>query len=262
MRLGDEGVIRNSVLRAVAVAGIALGLGVPVHLVKEPATASSQRGDVQVPYNGGFTFSRIRYGSTGYRRRGGSAWAHDYPDADRHISQIVEYVSTTAINVSGTNVFDLDDPEIFRHPIIYLSEPGTWGMTDSEGENLRQYLLKGGFLILDDFEQAQWYNMEEQLRRAMPDLQLIEIGPEHPIFNSFFRVEDIYVPHPLVDVKPQYFALFENNDPSQRMLVLVNYNSDLAEYWEFSANEGYFPVDMTNESYKLGVNYIYYALIH
>jgi len=219
---------------------------------------SPQRGYEQVPYNGGFTFTRIRYGGYGSR---GSAWAHDYPQADLHLPKIIEYLSTIPINVDASNVYGLDDPEIFRHPIIYVSEPGTWRITDTEAAALRQYLLKGGFLILDDFEREQWYNMEAQLQRALPDHQLIEIGPDHPIFSSFFELKDIYVPHPFVSDTPQYFALFENNDPKGRMLALVNYNSDLAEYWEFS-DTGMFPVDMSNEAYKLGVNYIFYALTH
>jgi hypothetical protein len=217
-------------------------------------------GDEQVPYNGGFTFTRIRYGSGGFRR-GGGAWAHDYPQADAHLSKIIEYLSTIPINVVGTNVYDLDDPEIFRHPIIYLSEPGFWGMTDAEGESLRQYLLKGGFLILDDFEADQWYNMEAQLLRAMPEHRLIEIGPEHPIFSSFFTLKDIYVPHAMYQLKPRYFGLFEDNDPSRRMMVMVNHDSDLAEYWEFS-DMGFWPVDVSNEAYKLGMNYIFFALTH
>lgn len=227
-----------------------------------PILATGQgRAFDAVEYNGGYTFTRIRYGSGGFRRGGGSAWAHDYPNADLHISKILQYVTTMPINVEETNVLDLDDPEVFRNPIIYLSEPGFWGMTDSEGENLRKYLLKGGFLILDDFEQEQWYNMEEQLRRAMPEYQLIEIGPEHPIFSSFFRVKDIYVPHAMYQIRPRYFGMFVNNDPGERMMVMVNHNSDLAEYWEFS-DLGYFPVDLSNEAYKLGVNYIFYGLIH
>jgi hypothetical protein len=257
-------VTRTLVRLSLRSAGVALSLGaLPLVLTSNgPEAAVAQGSYHQVAYNGGFTFTRIRYGGVGFRGRGGSSWSHDYPQADYNISQIIEYVSTIPINVAGTNVFDLDDPEIFRHPIIYISEPGFWRMTDDEGTSLRQYLLKGGFLILDDFEAEQWYNMEENLRRALPDLELIEVGPEHPIFSSFFRLDDIYVPHPSVRVTPQYFALFENNDPKGRMLALVNYNSDLAEYWEFSANTGYLPVDLTNESYKLGVNYIYYALVH
>jgi hypothetical protein len=233
-------------------------------LIGLPLLAFGQRGYnaelAQVPYNGKFTFTRILYGSNGFRR-GGGAWAHDYPDADRNISTIIEYLSTIPINVKGTNVFDLEDPEIFRHPIIYISEPGFWGITEGGAIALRQYLMKGGFLILDDFEAEQWYNMEEQLKQAMPEHRLIEVGPDHPVFSSFFRLADIYVPHPFVTNKPQYFALFEDNDPKKRMMALVNYNSDLAEYWELS-DRGFFPVDVSNEAYKLGVNYIYYALSH
>jgi hypothetical protein len=103
--------------------------------------------------------------------------------------------------------------------------------------------------------------MEAQLLRAMPDHQLIEIGPEHPIFSSFFRLRDIYVPHAMYQTRPSYFGLFENNDPTRRMMVLVNHDSDLAEYWEFS-DMGFWPVDVTNEAYKLGMNYIFYALTH
>ena len=220
-------------------------------------------GYEQVPYNGGFTFTRIRYGGGGFRR-GGGAWSHDYPQADLHLPKIIEYLSTIPTNLDASNVYDLDDPEIFRHPIIYLSEPGYWTISDAEAESLRKYLLKGGFLILDDFEQEQWYNMEAQLQRAMPDHRLIQIGPEHPIFSSFYEIKDIYVPHPLVRVMPTYFALFENNDPKARMMALVNYNADLAEYWEFS-DDGFFPMaplGSTNEAYKLGVNYIFYALTH
>jgi hypothetical protein len=228
----------------------------------EDSPSSRQDGYVQVPYNGAFTFARIRYGSvSGSRRFGNGAWAHDYPKADLHLPKILRYVSDIPTNTAGSNVFDLDDPEIFRHPLIYLSEPGFWGMTEAEGRGLREYLLKGGFLILDDFENEQWYNMEEQLRRAMPEFQLIEIKADHPIFSSFFELADVYVPHPLVRVTPRYFAMFENNDPGARMLVLVNYNADLAEYWEWS-DTGFLPLDLSNEAYKLGVNYVFYGLTH
>lgn len=220
----------------------------------------ARQAGVEVPYDGDFTFTRIRYGGGG-SRRGGAAWAHDYPRADRHLPQILQYVSLTPTNLDGSNVLDLDDPLLFRYPIIYLSEPGFWRITEAEAVGLRNYLLKGGFLILDDFEDRQWYNMAAQLERVMPELEPVEIGPEHPVFRTFFHVEDIYVPHPLVAVTPRYFGLFENNDPTARMLVLINFNADLAEYWEWSA-EGYLPVDLSNEAYKLGVNYLIYGLTH
>lgn len=214
-----------------------------------------------VPYNARFTFSRIRYGGPGWGRRGGGSWSHDYPRADQHMPQILEFMTFMSVNTGASNVFTLDDPEIFQHPMIYISEPGFWTITDSEARNLREYLLKGGFVMLDDFEGNQFYNMAAQLRRAMPEYEPIEIGPEHDIFDSFFLVENIYIPHPLVPVIPVYFGIFEDNDPSKRMLAIINHNNDLAEYWEWS-DSGWFPVDLTNEAYKLGVNYVIHAMTH
>ena len=150
---------------------------------------------------------------------------------------------------------------MFQHPLIYISEPGYWSISEEGALNLRNYLLKGGFLILDDFEANQWYNMDAQLLRALPEREWVELDDTHPIFGTFFYVEDIYVPHPFVAVEPRYMAIFEDNDPRKRVMVLANHNSDLAEYWEWSAS-GLFAVDPTNDAYRLGVNYIIYALTH
>jgi hypothetical protein len=213
-------------------------------------------------YDGRFTFTRVRYGGAyGFRRGGGASWSHDYPDADRHISQILQYVSTVQPVLSETGVLTLEDPEIFKYPILYISEPGFWSVSDEGARNLRSYLVKGGFLIFDDFENEQWNNMESQLKRAIPEYDFVEIGPDHPVFTSFFRIDDIYVPHPLLNVRPKYYAIFENNDPNRRVMVLANWNADIAEYWEWS-DRAYLPVDLSNEAYKLGVNYLIYGLTH
>ena len=87
------------------------------------------------------------------------------------------------------------------------------------------------------------------------------IDERHPIFHSFYNINKIDVPHPSVNVTPAYFAMYENNDPTRRMIALANHNNDIAEYWEWS-DTGYLPIDYTNEAYKLGVNYIVYALTH
>jgi hypothetical protein len=216
--------------------------------------------NANLPYDGRFIFARIRYGSGGGRfRRGGASWAHDYPQADRHLPRIVSEISSLALRHDGSNVFDLDDPELLRFPIAYLSEPGFWSATDSEIHGLRQYLLKGGFLIVDDFEAEQWHNFAAQMRRALPEYEPIEIDGTHSIFDSFFHVPNPYVAHPLVRVTPEFYGYFEDNDPKKRMLAMVNFNSDLAEYWEWSPT-GQFSVDLTNEAYKLGVNYIIFGL--
>ena len=204
----------------------------------------------------GFVFTRIRYG--GYR----STWNHDYPRADLHLPRIIDDVTTIDARLGETNVFRLDDPELFRHPIAYISEPGFWHMSEGEVEGLRNYWLKGGFVIFDDFEARQWDNFEYQVRRALPEHQLIEIDVTRPIFQVFFEIRKLDFPHPLVRVEPSYWAIFEDNDPTQRMMAIVNYNNDIAEYWEWSDQGGFFPVDFTNDAYKLGVNYIVYGMTH
>jgi hypothetical protein len=217
-------------------------------------------GQTSEPYDGLFTFTRISYGS-GFGRDGGR-WAHDYPRADQHLPAILAELTTMRPRVGSSNVFDLEDEEIFHNPVLYVSEPGFWTVTDRGAQNLREHLLKGGFVIFDDFEQeAQWDNLARQMARVLPEYRWVEIDVSHPIFHSFFEMKRIDFPHPLVNVIPSYFAIFEHNDPSRRILALANYNNDLAEYWEWSST-GMFPVDTTNEAYKLGVNYIIYALMH
>jgi hypothetical protein len=213
-----------------------------------------------VAYDTRFTFSRIRYDGYGFRR-GGNSWSHDYPDADLNLPAILKALTSLRPTIEASNVFRLEDPEIFRHPVLYVSEPGFWAITDEGAANLRDHLLKGGFIIFDDFEAGQWYNFEAAFRRALPEAEFFEIDERHPIFHAFFDIDDIDVPHPLVRVDPVYLAVFEDNDPDERMIALVNYNNDLAEYWEFSGT-GRFPVDTTNEAYKLGVNYIIYGIVH
>jgi hypothetical protein len=208
-----------------------------------------------LPYDGRWVFSRIRYFPN-------SAWNHDYPRADRHLQYMIDELSDASVRTDGSNVFDLDDPEIFHHPMIYMSEPGFWDMNDSQARALRDYLRKGGLIIFDDFETNQWDNMAAQMRRVLPEYHWIEIDVRHPIFHAFFELKRIDYDHPMYPgMVPDYQALFEDNDPAKRMLALANHNNDLAEYWEWS-DTGFFPVVSTSEAYKIGVNYVVYSFTH
>jgi hypothetical protein len=252
-------------LFGLAVGTAAAALGVAFRPGPGSSPAPVQDRLYEVPYNGKFTFTRLRYGGGGgfgFGRGNSSAWNHDYPAADRNMQFILDEYTALETNTEGSNVVDLEDPRIFENPILYMSEPGYWPTISEEGaKNLRDHLLKGGFLIFDDFEVDQWDNMAEKMRYVLPEAEWIEIGEGHPIFRAFFNVENIRVPHPLVRVTPIYQAIFEDNDPMKRMMVLANHNSDLAEYWEW-APDNFFPVDPTNEAFRLGVNYIVYAMNH
>jgi hypothetical protein len=223
---------------------------------RRPSPPSS----VTVEYDSHFVFTRIRYGQNlgGF----GASWAHDYPAADRNINHILDYITNMRARLDGTNVLDLDDPEIFQNPILYVWEPGYWSIEASEAQRLREYLLKGGFVIFDDFEGPDhWQNMTQQMKRALPDHDFIKIDESHTIFKSFYVINKLDVPHPSMNVLPGYWAMFENNDPGGRMIALANHNSDIAEYWEWSA-EGLYSQDRTGDAYRLGVNYYIYAMTH
>lgn len=215
-----------------------------------------------VPYDGRFTFARIRFEPIGGWGRD-QKWDHDFPRAERNFTRILSELSTLEPyqGPSGGNVLALDDPELFKYPIAYLCEPGFWTPTDAEAEGLRNYLRKGGFLIVDDFAGPQWFQFEEAMRKVLPDGQLVRLDATHPIFDSFFRIESLDYDHPYFGVKAEFLGVFEDNDPSKRLMVIVNYNNDIGDYWEWS-DAGFFPIEMSNEAYKLGVNYIMYAMTH
>jgi uncharacterized protein DUF4159 len=245
---------------------IGLGLlALPLGAQRRERVGGGGRSEVlpNVPYDGRLTFARIRY-STGQQLggfRGGwsQAWSHDYPRAERHFTKILAELSTLRVRTDASNVLTLDDPELFKYPIAYLCEPGFWLPSDAEVAGLRAYLEKGGFLIVDDFEGSHWYNFEAQMRRVLPQGRLMQLTADHPIFDSFYRVRSLDYVHPYFGTPSTFHGIFEDNDATRRLMVIVNYNNDVAEYWEFS-DIGLFPLDLSNEAYKLGVNYIVYAL--
>ena len=242
---------------------VILSLILPLVALAQGRRASSSFRQV-VEYDGNLAFTRLIYGSGlgSFGGFGGAAWSHDYPAADRNLSAIIDYITNTRVRLDGTNVLDLDDPEIFENPILYVWEPGYWAIQASEAQRLREYMLKGGFVIFDDFEGPDhWDNLVAQVRQALPDHRFVRIDERHPIFHSFYDILKLDVPHPSVNVVPGYYAMFENNDPSGRMMALANHNNDIAEYWEWSA-EGLYNPDPTSNAYRLGVNYYVCAMTH
>jgi len=218
-----------------------------------------------IDYDGRFTFVRLQWRSEGRFRRGGwsTAWDHDYPRAEQHLSQILKELTYLDIHTEGSRILMLDDPELFKHPIAFMWEPGFWSLTDREAESFRDYLLKGGFAVFEDFDGAsQWANFEAQMQRVLPGGRFVKLDNTHPIYDSFFKIENIDgIVHPMSGIRPNYYGIFEDNDPSQRLMVVANFDNDVPEYWEWSG-QGLFPFNTSNEAYKLGVNYMIYGLTH
>jgi len=222
-----------------------------------------------VPYDGRFTFARIKYETApgGYYYGGLPAWAHGFPAAELNLMKIVNEVSLVRPHLDASNVLALDDPALFRYPVAYMTEAGFWTMADKEAAGLRAYLLKGGFVIFDDFRDNMfrgggWANFVTQMRRVIPNAEFLDLSRDHPIFHSFFEFKSFDdIPQFYDRGAPIFRGLFEDNDPRKRMMAMINFNTDVSNFWEFSA-EGLVPIDLSNEGYKLGVNYIIYALTH
>ncbi len=230
-----------------------------------------------VEYDGRFTFVRISYEMSLRGVIGGTSqdtapgifiggrdlpWAHDYPRAERNLVKILEEVTflDPFQGPNGGNVFPVGAREMHRYPFAYMSEPGFWTQTDEEVTNLRSYLLKGGFLIFDDFRDEHWYNFEAQLRRVLPEARLVKLDISHPVFHSFFEIKTLDMGL-MYNSPPTFWGVFEDNDPDRRLMVIANYDNDIGEYWEFS-DTGWYPIGLTNEAYKFGVNYVIYAMTH
>ena len=220
-----------------------------------------------VKYDGRFVFARIKYRGYEHFMSEGPGWSHDYPRAESHLMQIMKSVSTLkpfleSGPIMGGNILALDDPELFKYPVAYLSEPGGWHPNDKEVGGLRNYLLKGGFLIIDDFEDfegGELQNLSEIMARTFPKLRLIEIPATHPIFDSFFKIDMERLPRGRRG-GAVWYGIFQDNDPKKRLMLVANYLNDIGESWQWS-DRG-FNVVPTNEAYKLGVNYLIYALTH
>jgi hypothetical protein len=228
--------------------------------------AAYKRDNTQ--YDGKFVFIRLRYGGPGgfgfFGDGGGPGWAHDYPRADVNFMRILQEITLLKPRTNGSNILSPDDPELFDFPVAYLSEPGFWRPTDEEVKGLHDYLMKGGFVIFDDFDgRGQLDNLMAQMHRVLPGHRFVELhGPEE-VFHSFFEI-----PKPLEMIPPygygaapEFHGIFEDNDPNKRLMVVANYNNDIGDYWEWSGT-GLWPIDLSNEAYKFGVNYVMYAMTH
>lgn len=236
--------------------------------VEAPATAPAPPQD-DTPYDGRYTFARIQFGGgggglrdlRGFGRRE-PPWAHDHPRADRNFSSILGELTFVDTDADNIRVLRMDDPEVFKYPVIYVVEVGSWDASREEVDALGEFLGKGGFMIVDDFRDRQIYQLQSILAEALPGMEILEVPDDHEIFDSFYFIED---PHSLIPPyggnRPIYFGVFEDNDITKRLMAILNYNNDIAEYWEFS-DQGFYPIDLANEAYQFGVNYVMYALTH
>ncbi len=218
-----------------------------------------EQPEVKATYDGRFSFLRVRVGPPLSQYRRLPPWAHDYARADFHFMKILQELTFIRPMIDQGNVMTLDDPDLAKFPIAYLSEPGFWTMSPEEATGLRNYLKKGGFIIFDDFRTFHNQNLFQQMRQVLPEAVWQPLDVSQPIFHCFFEINSLNVDS--YYGRASWMGIFEDNDPHKRLMAVANSNHDLGEYWEFS-DTGYFPVDLSNDAYKFGVNYIVYGMTH
>jgi len=235
--------------------------------------------------NAEFHFIRLEYTDLpqyhrrfGYGSRmgmGSGWWMMDWPAAENHFTKGLQRL--TRIDTGDPRHFRLTDSQLFDHPWIYATQTGWWGLSDIEIAKLREYLLKGGFLVVDDFWGAeQWEIFRDTMARVLPGRPINDLDDDDSVMHVLYDIREkdhVFIPGSRhlrrgaggrIEVEqpegtvPAWRAMY---DPKNRMVVAVNYNTDMGDAWEF-ADVPYYPEAMTTLAYRYGINYVVYAMTH
>jgi hypothetical protein len=218
-----------------------------------------------------FYFSRVAYRGYGRGRRGRGSWATDFPKADQIFLSFIDRLLPNLDAYEREFVVQLDEPEIRRFPFLYALEVGGMALSPPEIEGLRNYLLAGGFLVIDDFwGTREWQNFEFEIRQVLPEYEIVDLTLDHPIFTTFYEIEEIlqvpnrgngvsgYQTHEQDGYIPMVKGIHDENG---RLMVIINWNTDLGDAWEW-ADDPYYPLKYSTYAYEMGVNFIVYAMSH
>lgn len=237
------------------------------------------------PASGEFHFVRLEYtdlpqyhrrwGWTSRRGTGDGWWMVDWPDADEHFSLGVQRL--TRIATGEPRHFRLTDDRLFDYPWIYATQVGWWGLTDAETSRLREYLFRGGFLVVDDFwGSEQWEVFRETMQRVLPGQTMTDIAETDSVMHVLYDIAEkdrTFIPgtrhlwrgaggeitvHQPEGTAPTWRAMY---DGKNRMVIAVNFNTDVGDAWEYADSPQY-PEAMTSLAYRYGVNYLIYAMTH
>jgi hypothetical protein len=258
--------------QAALVALVVITLGWVIGFAQSAGTPGFLRSSARTPLQSGlgeFTFVRAVYTGLygwGYYKN----WYTDWPKADRQFILGVKRLTNLNVADQGKAV-ELTDPELFDFPFLYSVEVGHWNLTPEEAAALREYLRRGGFLFCDDFWGSQeWANFQENLERVLPAARVQDVPLSHPVFHCYYDIAQI-IQTPNVGnavygrttweedgLVPHCRGVFDENG---RLMILINWNTDLGDAWEWADLPGY-PAKYSTYAYKIGINAIIYAMTH
>lgn len=201
-------------------------------------------------------------------RRGRTAWAVDYPRGDRTFARLLDRLSNIDVRSVEQPVSLDDEDDVYYWPFLISGLVGSWDLTDSQAAELREYLLRGGFLLCDSFYGTyEWEGFAQTLRRVFPDRPIIELADDHPILHAVY---DLTEKHQIPTwqhlprgyrgdgAEPHWRAIL---DDDERIMVMIAFNNDIADGWQH-ADEPTYPQQEARLAIQLGVNFAVYALTH
>ena len=204
-------------------------------------------------------------------RQGLSLWTQDYPRADRHFSMAVRRLTRIHVR-SVEQPINLDDgDEAYNWPWLYAVQVGEWGLTQAQAKVMREYLLRGGFFMADDFHGNFEYSMfEQRIKMVFPDRPIVDIPDKDSIFHTVYDLDDRFqLPgqaHLRAGAKNPWDGGVGAHwrgiyDDKGRIMVAISYNSDIGDAWEF-ADDPRYPEKFSGLAIRIGVNYVVYAMTH
>jgi len=213
-------------------------------------------------------FARLIYNGRipGYYKN----WYTDYPKADRQL--ILGLKRLTNLNIAeDERAVAINDPDLFRYPFIYTSEPEQMVLTEQDAAIMREYLARGGFWILDDFWGSfEWQLMEQQLKKILPNAEIKDIPRDHTIFHQFYDIDKIIQVPSLAYVYNGGITWEQDGfvpeckgvwDEHGRLMIVINHNTDLGDAYEHADNPQY-PHRFSGYAYRIAINFILYSLTH
>ena len=222
-----------------------------------------------------FHFARLVYTNSPNSRRGrwgrfggGGAWSTDYADAEFHLMQGINRLTrvdgaAVSYNGDGGRLISLRDDRIFDYPWLYAVEVGQWSLSQTEAAKLREYLDRGGFLMVDDFwGEYEWAIFTDSMRRVFPDRPIVELGDDHELLHVLYDLDQrTQIPGrggQRAGTVPHWRGIF---DEDNRLMVAINFNMDMGDAWEH-ADDPWYPEPMTALAYRFAVNYLIYSMTH
>jgi hypothetical protein len=210
-----------------------------------------------VPPRTEFVVARWHFGTNG--RIGHCGWSHNYPDSEINLNDFIGRTTRVDVQQTSYRLLELGSDEIFEYPFTYISEPGEMEMTDAEVANLREYVERGGFILIDDFDGDHMDNLREEMRRVFPDRMFERLSVEHPIFDLVFAVEDLDALAPYVPGGDPVYYGFANGQGA--VAIVAAHNNDLANFWEWYGSPQY-PLRPSTDAFRMGSNFLVYSITH